>query len=272
MEKKQLRVLAIGAHPDDCEYHFGGTAALYVAAGHAVKFLTATNGNAGHQTLGRTELAAVRAREAANVSELAGVEYEILPNDDAGLTADLETREQIIDVIRRYKPDLVFTHRTNDYHADHRTTGLLVQDSSFLLGVPAVCPSVPCLRYMPVILSFIDNFKRPMEFQPDVAVDVGSTVEMKTRMLDCHRSQFYDWLPWIEGEEDQVPATDEGKLAWLGGKVKGRDAGAAKRCREQLIARYGAAHGNRVEYAEAFEVSEYGAPLPAEKAKEYFPF
>lgn len=272
MTTKQLRVMAIGAHPDDCEYHFGGTAALYLKAGHTVRFVSATCGNAGHQSLGRTELAAVRARECEAVVKLAGVEYEVLPNDDAGLTADLATRAQVISAIRRFRPDIVFTHRAYDYHADHRTTGLLVQDASFLLGVPAVCPDVPCLRYMPVIASFIDSFRRPLEFHADIAVDTDSAVDMKTRMLDCHRSQFYDWLPWVENDPDPVPEDDREKLIWLGGKVKARDAAAAARCREQLVARYGQARGSAVQYAEAFEVSEYGTQVPEEKVRVFFPF
>lgn len=271
MSEKQLRILAIGAHPDDCEYHFGGTAALYLKAGHIVKFLTATCGNAGHQTMGRAELAAVRAGECEAVVKLTGVEYEILPNDDAGLVADLSTRGQVIGAIRRFRPDLIFTHRAYDYHADHRATGLLVQDASFLLGVPAVCPDVPALRYMPAILSYIDGFKRPLEFRADIAVDTGAAVDMKARMLDCHRSQFYDWLPWVENY-GPVPQGDREKLQWLSEQVKRRERLAADRCREQLIARYGRERGGGVEFAEAFEVSEYGAQIPEEKVSEYFPF
>lgn len=271
MANRQLRVLAVGAHPDDCEYHFGATAALYLAAGHAVKFVSATNGNAGHQTMDRTELAAVRAKECVCVSDLSGVEYEILPNDDAELVASLEARAQVISVIRRFKPDLIFTHRAYDYHADHRNTGLLVQDASFILGVPAICPNVPCLRYMPVILYFMDGFKRPLEFRSDIAVDSGAAVDMKTRMLDCHRSQFYDWLPWVEGY-GPVPESDGERLAWLGEQVKRRERENADRCRGQLEARYGRDRGSRVEYAEAFEISEYGAPLPEDRIGEYFPF
>jgi N-acetylglucosamine malate deacetylase 1 len=272
MEKRTLRVMAIGAHPDDCEYMFGGTAALFRALGHVVKFVSATNGNAGHQTLGRAELAAIRAAESENVSALAGVEYEILNNDDGNLTADLATRDNLIAVIRRFGPDMIFTHRTNDYHTDHRNTAQLVQDASFLLGVPLVCPHVPCLRVMPVILSVFDNFKKPIPFQADIAVDIDDAIDIKVRMLDCHRSQFYDWLPWIEGEEDQLPGTDEERLAWLREKIRIKDSTTATRSRAQLVQRYGAKRGNPVMCAEAFEVSEYGAPLPEEKVQEFFPF
>ncbi len=272
MINEKLRILAIGAHPDDCEYHFGGTAAKYLLAGHIVRFVSMTNGNAGHQTLSRKELVAIRAEETRRVSALTSVEYEVLDNDDGNLTTNLETRDMLIAVIRRFKPDMIFTHRTNDYHTDHRHTGLLVQDASFLLGVPLACPEVPCLRYMPVILSFFDNFKKPLRFQIDIAVDISDTIALKALMLDCHRSQFYDWLPWVERMENQVPAEDADKLNWLTENVQSRDAAIAEQCLDKLKQRYGTERGEVVKYAEAFEISEYGAPLPEDKIANYFPF
>lgn len=272
MDPRQLRVMAIGAHPDDCEYYFGGTAALYREHGHIVKFVSVTNGNAGHQSMGREELARVRAGEAACVSGLTGIEYEMLGADDGALAPDLAMRELVIAVIRRFRPDIVFSHRPYDYHADHRAVGLLVQDASFLLGVPLVCPSAPCLRHMPVIVSFYDSFTKPVACMPDVAVDIDAAHDRKAAVLDCHRSQFYDWLPWVEREADEVPRDDMDRLRWLKGKVSGKDAAVAMRVRGLLKRRYGDARGGAVRHAEAFEASEYGAPLPVEKISEYFPF
>lgn len=269
---RKLRVLAVGAHPDDCEYHFGGTAALYLKQGHRVRFVSMTNGNAGHQSMGRAELAAVRLGETRRVSELTGVEYEVLDHDDGNLTDDLATRDELIALIRRFEPDVLFTHRTNDYHTDHRHAGLLVQDASFLLGVPLVCPDVPCLRQMPVILSFYDSFKKPVPFAADVAVDTDSTAADKAAMLDCHRSQFYDWLPWVEHAVDQVPAAQEDRLGWLAAVTGQRDTECARKCRDKLIERYGAARGRAVRHAEAYEASEYGAPLTDENIPVLFPF
>jgi LmbE family N-acetylglucosaminyl deacetylase len=261
--------MAIGAHPDDCEYHFGGTAALYRALGHRVRFVSATSGNAGHQTLGREELARIRAAEAARVSESTGIEYEILGIDDGALEPSLAARALFIAAIRRFRPDILFTHRPYDYHADHRATGLLVQDSSFLLGVPLVCPDVPCLRRVPVIACFYDGFTKPVACAPAVAVDIDGALEAKVKMLDCHKSQFYDWLPWVE-REDWVPDTDEAKLRWLEEKTKRKDSATARRVRDLLVGRYGAARGGAVRCAEAFEISEYGAPLPEDKMDGYF--
>ena len=272
MESAKLRILAVGAHPDDCEECFGGTTTKYMRLGHVVKFVSMTNGNAGHQTMGRAELAAVRLEETRKVAALTGVEYEVLNNNDGGLIADLATRDELIAVIRRFRPDLLLTHRANDYHTDHRNTALLVQDTSYLLMVPLVCPDVPCLREMPVIMSFFDDFRKPVEFTADVSVDIDDVMDAKVNMLDCHRSQYYSWLPWVEHEEAQLPESPEDRLSWLGEKTRARDAAIARKCRARLTDRYGMARGGAVRYAEAFETNEYGAPLTEALANKLFPF
>jgi LmbE family N-acetylglucosaminyl deacetylase len=272
MMNKKLKIMAIGAHPDDCEYCFGGSATKYIQLGHEVCFVSVTNGNAGHQTLGRQELAVIRAGETRAVSAISGVSYVVLDNDDGSLTDDLETRDGLIAVIRRFNPDMIFTHRTNDYHTDHRHTGLLVQDASFLLGVPLVCPSVPCMEHVPVILSFYDTFKKPVAFQADVAVAIDDAMDAKVRMLDCHKSQFYDWLPWIERETEQMPAATDEQYRWLNSKMRKKDAVVADHCRNKLIERYGQTRGQQVQFAEAFEFSEYGRSLTADEMAVYFPF
>ncbi|MEA4888649.1 MAG: PIG-L deacetylase family protein [Clostridiaceae bacterium] len=272
MENRKLRIMVIGAHPDDCEYCFGGTAAKYHSLGHSVCFVSATNGNGGHQTMSRDKLAAVRADEAKQVSALSGVTYTILDHNDCDLTADIKTRDELIGIIRKFNPDLIFTHRTNDYHTDHRHTGLLVQDASYLLCVPLVCPDVPCLRHMPVILSFYDEFKKPLPIQIDVVVDIDDTITQKVRMLDCHKSQFYDWLPWVDHETDQLPAAREERFCWLEQKIQDKDAAVAKACREQLRVKYGADRGEVIRFAEAFEISEYGKMLTDHEIPIYFPF
>jgi len=272
MTSRKLKIIAIGAHPDDCEYCFGGSAAKYIQLGHEVCFVSVTNGNAGHQTRGRQELAAIRAGETRAVSAISGVSYVVLDNDDGSLTDDLATRDELIAVIRRFNPDMIFTHRTNDYHTDHRHTGLLVQDASFLLGVPLVCSSVPYMEHVPVILSFYDTFKKPVAFQADVAVAIDDAMDSKVQMLDCHKSQFYDWLPWIEHETEQMPATRDEQYRWLNDKMRKKDTAVADHCRARLIERYGQAAGQRVQVVEAFEFSEYGKSVNAEELSIYFPF
>jgi len=271
VEQTPIRALMIGAHPDDCEFLAGGLAAKYRAQGHAVKFVSATNGNAGHHQMGGGPLAQRRREEARRVSALTGIEYEILGNDDGQLEADLATRAQIIGLIRSFRPDLIFTHRLNDYHPDHRRTGILVQDASYLIRVPNICPLVPHLTYSPVILYMQDGFQKPVPLSPDVVVAIDDVMDDKARMVHCHESQFYEWLPWVGGYADQVPDGDAARLAWLRRQREQYDGAVADRFRDHLIARYGEAPGRAVRYAEAFEVSEYGRPLPPDEIARWFP-
>ncbi len=271
MQQTPLRALMIGAHPDDCEYLGGGLAAKYRAQGHAVKFVSATNGNAGHHQLGGAPLACRRLEETRRVSALTGIEYEILDNDDGQLEADLATRAQIISLIRAFRPDLIFTHRTNDYHPDHRRTGILVQDASYLIRVPNICPLVPHLTYTPVILYLQDSFQKPIPFAPEIVVAIDDVFEDKVQMLHCHESQFYEWLPSVGGYADQIPDGDEARLAWMRERREEYDGAVADCFRDKLVVRYGEAEGRAVRYAEAFEVSEYGRALPPDEITSLFP-
>jgi LmbE family N-acetylglucosaminyl deacetylase len=272
MPEQPLRLLIVGAHPDDADYAAGGTAALYRAAGHTVKMVSLTNGDAGHQTLRGPELAQRRRAEAAAAGAIIGAEYAVLDNHDGQLLPTLENRNQVIRLIRTFQPDLLLTHRPNDYHPDHRYTSQLVQDAAYMITVPAVVPEVRHLARNPVIAYLPDHFQKPYPFQPDVVVSVDSVVDQIVAMLHCHRSQFYEWLPYNEGVLDQVPATETARRDWLGAQTQARLRARADLYRERLVRTYGAERGARVEYAEAFEACEYGAPLDEPARRRLFPF
>src|SRR5271169_5790545 len=91
-----IRVIAIGAHPDDCDILAGGTGAKFAALGNKVKFLSVTNGDAGHQTMGGGALAKRRRAEALESARRLGIEYEVLDNHDGELLPTVEVRKQII--------------------------------------------------------------------------------------------------------------------------------------------------------------------------------
>ncbi|HVK03336.1 MAG TPA: PIG-L family deacetylase [Armatimonadaceae bacterium] len=272
-ERKPVRALVIGAHPDDCEFTAGGLATKLVARGDVVKFVSATNGDAGHHRMGGGPLARRRYEETRAVAAVSGVEYEVLPYPDGRLEADLATRERFIALIREFQPDLLFTHRTNDYHPDHRRTGMLVQDASYLIRVPNICPQVPHLSTTPVILYLRDGFRKPAPFHADVVVATDDVLDAKAKMLHCHTSQVYEWLPYDGGYEAEIPpeGDDAGRLAWMRDRLARRDAVFADRFRERLAERYGDARAKDIRCAEVFEVSEYGRALPPEQVDMYFP-
>jgi hypothetical protein len=188
------------------------------------------------------------------------------------LLPTLEARHRIIRFIRSFAPDLVLTHRPNDYHPDHRYTSALVQDAAYLVTVPAVCPDTPPLTRNPVILYLADDFKKPTPFSPDVVVDISSEMDRLIDMLHCHVSQFYEWLPANGGFLEQVPAGEQQRKSWLGERMRRRIRPLAERYRDKLRAVYGYDRGGQVEFVEAFEVSEYGAPLNAAARARLFPF
>ena len=248
-----MRILAIGAHPDDCEYHFGGTAAKFARAGHEVKFLSMTNGDAGHHRQRGAELAARRLVEAREAARRLGIAAcEVLDNHDAELLASLEVRHQVVRAIRAWDADLVFIHRPNDYHPDHRYASIAVQDASYLIRVPNVAPDTPPLRKTPVFFYYEDNFERPAPFRPDVAVAIDDAWDAKVDSLDAHVSQFYEWLPWIEAGTEEVPLAAATRRDWLA-QTYARPIRPAVHA--ALERRYGA---RAIAHAEAFELCEYG--------------
>ena len=143
MSKEQINILVFGAHPDDCDIKAGGVAALYVQRGHRVKFVSITNGDAGHHEMGGGPLAKRRYAEAQAAADVIGIEYELLDNHDGELMPTLENRYKIIRTIREFRPDLIMTHRPNDYHPDHRYTSTLVQDAAYMVTVPDICALTP---------------------------------------------------------------------------------------------------------------------------------
>lgn len=272
MSKKQINVLVFGAHPDDCDIKAGGVAALYVQQGHRVKFVSVTNGDAGHHEMGGGPLAQRRYAEAQAAAEVIGIEYELLDNHDGELMPTLENRYKIIRAIREFQPDLIMTHRPNDYHPDHRYTSTLVQDAAYMVTVPNICALTPHLESNPVIAYLSDGFMKPYPFTPDVVVGIDSVIEQKLDMLHCHVSQFYEWLPYNSGRLESVPADDLARRAWLAEGRLNRFRDTADNYRDLLIELYGEASGAQIEYAEAFEGCEYGSPLTAENIPTLFPF
>jgi LmbE family N-acetylglucosaminyl deacetylase len=263
-----LRIIMIGAHPDDCDQDGGGTAILFSKMGHAVKFVSVTNGDAGHQSIGGGMLAKRRMLEAKEAGKRFGVEYEVLDNHDGELLPSLEVRLQVIRKIREWNADIVIAPRPNDYHPDHRYTGVLVQDAAYMVAVPNVAADTPPLKKNPVFLYFQDFFQRPNPFRPDVVIDISSVYQQKIHALDAHESQVYEWLPWIGGYLDQVPKEVAQREAWL---ATNRAVKIIPDVRTALEKWYGRDAAAKVAHAEAFEVCEYGSRPTEDDLRKLFP-
>ena len=264
----KVRIIVLGAHPDDCDQDAGGTAAIFASMGYAVKFVAVTNGDAGHQADKGISLAKRRFAEAQEAGKRFGVTYDVLDNHDGELLPTLEVRLQVIRKIREWNADIVIAPRPNDYHPDHRYTGVLVQDAAYMVAVPNVAPETPALKKNPVFLYSQDFFQRPNPFRPDITVDISKVFLQKVHALDAHVSQVYEWLPWIGHYLDQVPADKTAREKWLQTRIAVRITPEVRKTLEKW---YGADKAAKVQHAEAFEICEYGAQPDEKEIKRLFP-
>ena len=266
-----IRLLIFAAHPDDAEYHAGGLACVYRRLGREVKMVSVTNGAAGHHARPPEELIRLRREEAAAAGGVIGATYETWDYPDGHLEPTLAVRSRVVREIRTFKPDLVLTHRTCDYHPDHRTVGRLVQDASYMVTVPHVVPEVPALKRDPVVACMTDLFTRPAPLSVDIAIDVDDQIDTIVAMLACHRSQVFEWLPYEEGILDTVPTDPAGEREWLRTWYTGHIRIRADRFRQRLIETFGEGRGGAVEYAEAYEISEYATQPDEALRRRLFP-
>ncbi len=267
-QSNSMNIVVIGAHPDDADLTAGGTAIKFANMGHKVLFVSCTNGDAGHFNMGGGTLAKVRAAEAQEAGKRFGVTYKVLPNHDGELIPALYIRFDLIRLIREWNADVVITHRSNDYHPDHRNTAILVQDAAYMVIVPNIVPDTPPLKKNPVFLYVQDGFQKPYPFQPDIAVDITDVYRQKIYAVSAHKSQFFEWIPWVEGYFDEVPTDENKKLEWLG--IKWR-VPITPDVRTSLIKWYGKEKADKIIDAEVFEICEYGRHPDDNEIRKLFP-
>lgn len=271
----KLRIIVFGAHPDDCELRVAGTAALWAAQGHHVKFVSVTNGDIGHATMAGGPLAKRRTEEVNKAARVLGIETEVLDIHDGELMPTLENRKWFVRLIRQWKADIVMGHRPNDYHPDHRYTGVLMQDAAFMVTVTHYCPDVPALARNPVFLYLPDNFQKPNPFAPDIVVPIDSVFDKKVEAIWQLESQIESL--WATGNFEKVvpiptdPAGREERRKQQYDRQAARDGGIADKCRGKLIELYGKDTADKVKCAEAFELCEYGRRPSVEELKTLFP-
>ena len=270
--KNRIRAIAIFAHPDDADSKMAGTAALLAEMGVAVKFVSLTNGDAGHYKEAGGVLASRRRQESSKAAKQYGIdEYVVLDNHDGELLPDLNVRLQVIREIRKWNADIVFGHRPNDYHPDHRNSGKLVEDASYLVAVPNIASDVPALKKNPVFLYMQDKFKKPNPFSHDLVIAIDNVVDKKLNGLNEHTSQYYEWLPWINnhGDLSSVPSDPILRKKWL--RDQRIEIPITDEQRKSLVKWYGESKAANVKYAESFEITEYGTQPDDDEIRKLFP-
>jgi LmbE family N-acetylglucosaminyl deacetylase len=268
----KLRIIAFGAHPDDCELQVGGTAMMWAKKGHHVLLVSVTNGDIGHWREAGGPLALRRRNEVQKAHQVLGVQGVILDVHDGELLPTLENRRMLTRLIREWKADVVLGHRPNDYHPDHRYTGVLVQDAAYMVTVPFFCPDVPPLTKNPVFLYYGDRFQKPNPFDPDIVISIDGVMEKKLDALAIMESQFYEG--GANGSPELMPS-DPQKQKERHQQVRTgfarRNQSVADRYRAKLQKWY-PGEAAKVKHAEAFEICEYGSQPNETELKRLFPF
>jgi LmbE family N-acetylglucosaminyl deacetylase len=270
-QPRPLRIIAFGAHPDDAELKFAGTAALFAAQGHKVKLVALTNGDVGHFAQAGGPLAQRRKAEVIACHAKLGVATDVLDIHDGELMPDLETRKKVAGLIRDWQADVVLSHRPWDYHPDHRAVGKLAEDSAVLVAAPFFAPYTPPTAKNPIFLFYSDGFQKPYPFDPILAVGIDEVADKKWDCIGSMPSQFGDADSWQGRTRPNVPADEAGRKAFLIESVKQRSAAVADQYRALLVKLYGEPKGRAIKYAEAFELNQYGSAATADELKKMFP-
>ncbi|SFC11235.1 bacillithiol biosynthesis deacetylase BshB1 [Parapedobacter composti] len=183
-----LDILVLAVHPDDAELSCGGTILKHVAMGRKVGVVDLTRGELG--TRGTPE---TREAEARDAGEILGLTVrENLAMRDGFFRNDEAHQLKIIEVIRRYRPEIVITNALHDRHPDHGRAGNLVNDAVFLAGLVKIATEEggrPQLPHRPrLLLQFIQDYY----IKPDIVVDVSDHWEQKVAAIKAFRSQFHN--------------------------------------------------------------------------------
>jgi len=269
----KLRIIAFGAHPDDCEIQVGGSGMRWAQMGHHVLFVSVTNGDIGHWREAGGPLAVRRAKEVAEAHRILGIQGVILDNHDGELEPTLENRRKLTRLIREWNADVVLGPRTNDYHPDHRYTGVLVQDAAFMVTVPFFCPDVPAMKKNPVFMYYTDRFQKPAPSKPDVIVSIDSVLEKKLDALGVMVSQFAEG--GANGGPELFPSDPVGQKRrhqQVRQNFTRRFASARARFSKETEAWYPGGASNDVKHVEAFEICEYGSQPDKAELRRLFPF
>jgi LmbE family N-acetylglucosaminyl deacetylase len=206
-EAEIQRVLVIAAHPDDADIGCGGTMAKWARQGKEIVYLVCTRGDKGSSDPDMTSerLAEVRTAEQRAAAGIIGVkEVRFLDGRDGELLPTLELRKSVAEMVRRYRPDVIFTHdptvqvydRGNLNHPDHRVVGTTALDVVYPISRDALhYPDQLARGLSPHEVHEVYLF---MANQPNMAFDISETIDIKIEALRQHRSQFPD-PEWVEG-------------------------------------------------------------------------
>lgn len=272
MNFKDLRIMAIGAHPDDADQLAGCAAIKWADRGARVRFVSVCNGNKGWHKVPNDGVAERRKAETEAAARAYGIErYDVWDIPDCEIEPTVELRKRMTRMVREFAPHVILTHRTCDYHADHRACSQLVQDMTYMLGLPNWCPETPVPAVRPSVFFMTDDFDFPRVLRPDAVVAADDVLDRYLDALASHVSQFFEFLPSDMGinpsevpDRNDLQAVRAYLLKWFA-PMKLTDAA---RFADRLSDWYGT--GGVPKTVEAFEMSRYGRQLSEQELKSLF--
>ena len=257
-----LRVMMIFAHPDEGEVYSGGITALYTQLGHEVKFLSLTNGDAGHFSMNPEDLAKRRYEEAMKSKEILKLaEYEILDYHDGNLKNTPEIQQIVASRIVKWEADVIFTfYPAQGGHNDNMTAGWIVRD--------AVCLLLD--DELPVFMYVRDFHTSSFSYIPDIAVAIDEVWDLKLAGLGAHVSQVLEFNPYLMGTFEEVQLSKELQAEYLFNNAYDWSH-ITPEIMTTLRYWYGVDKADKVKYVEAYEVAEYGRQITKEEVCTLFP-
>ncbi len=197
----KLDILAIGAHPDDVEMSCGATLAKEIDLGKKVGILDLTRGELG--TRGTPE---IREKEAAAAAEILGVEVrENLQLDDGFFKDDKASQLAVIEILRKYQPEIVFANAVDDRHIDHGRAASLVRNACFLSGLRKITTTLDGKEQKPWRPKHLYYYIQWKELEPDFVIDVTGYLDLKMKSVLAYKSQFYD----KDSKEPETPISSK---------------------------------------------------------------
>lgn len=207
-----LRIMAIGAHPDDIEILAAGTLARYQQRGHDIAVCILTDGRLGAASGKPDDVAAVRRDEAEAAARLLGAQLFWIGRPDGLLYDDPDTRTAVVDAMRAFQPNIVFAHDPDDYHPDHRAASAVAMSARQLATAPLFDTT-----HRPLVAPPSVYYMDPLGLvgdKPELWVDISTTVELKRQMLWCHKSQN-EWLQSLDGNDYTAFVDRQGQMRGL---------------------------------------------------------
>ena len=227
----KLDILAFGAHPDDVELGCSGTIAKEVSLGKKVGIIDLTRGELG--TRGSVE---IRNSESAKASEILGVVVrENLDMRDGFFVNDETHQLKVIEMIRKYQPEIVLCNAITDRHIDHGKGSKLVSDACFLSGLRQIKTELNGEAQEAWRPKVVYHYIQWQNVEPDFVVDISKFMDKKMESVLAYGSQFYD----PKSNEPVTPITSKNFLDSV--KYRAEDLG-------RLVG---------VEYAEGFTTERY---------------